>query len=257
MKRLSFITLCLVAITLTAKAQVVPHYAETYEERPGGKLLNKMWVSADGNYRQESTDESGTFINIFRRDSMAVYRLDPAKKTCLVIKWSQISDPNKMFGAKMTESENTKAEFIRTENVEGYECEYWKYTTTTKMSNGQSQTTYYHQWIYKPLNTWIRQSVNPYGNSPREIKRNIRQGAQSASLFTIPKDYKRTAMPGGGILEMMSGKSQEQTRQKTDEFKQKQQESNKSVEDALDPNKSQEQQINDVMKLIEGTKKKK
>jgi hypothetical protein len=42
-----------------------------------------------------------------------------------------------------------------------------------------------------------------------------------------------------------------------DEFKQKQQESNKSVEDALDPNKSQEQQINYIMKLIEGTKKKK
>jgi hypothetical protein len=59
--------------------------------------------------------------------------------------------------------------------------------------------------------------------SKREI-RNIKTGEQPAHLFEIPKDFKGSYLPAGGMLEMFTGKSQEQ-------------------------------QINDVLKLVEGTKK--
>jgi hypothetical protein len=248
--------LFLLATLLIAKAQVVPHYSEVYEERPGGKLLTKEWVSAEGNFRQEGTkDGDGTYIHIFRRDSMMMYVLDPAKKTVMTMAWSQISDPNKMFGMKMTESENTKAEFIKTENVEGYECDYWKYTTTTVTTTGHRETTYYHQWMYKPLNTWIRQSTDVYGRDPH-IKRNIAQGAQAASLFTVPRDYKRMALPTSGLLEMITGKSKAENQKAADEVKQSADGLNDKLKE-IDRNPDQGQQLQDALKLLNESQKKK
>ena len=256
MKRLLIITVCLAAVVLTATAQVVPYYGEVYEDRQGGKLKCKMWVSAEGNYRQEVTDKSGTFVNIFRHDSMAVYRLDMAKKTYMVLSFSQLSNPNSMFGMKMEESANTKSEFIGQEVVEGKTCDHWRYTTTTVLTNGQSQTTIYDQWIYKPLNTWIRQTVGLYGSDP-EVLRNITQGQQPDHLFEIPKDFKGMSLPAGGMMEMFTGKSKEQSQKDMNDFGKKTDEGIKQINEAADPNKPQEQQIQDLMKLINQSKKKK
>ncbi len=252
MKRLLLLAVCLAIGAATAQAQVVPYYADVFQDRPGGKLLSREWVSAEGNFRQEVVENGA--VHIFRRDSMVMYILNPTQKTVMTMAWSQISDPNAMFGMRMTESENRTAEFVRTEDVEGYECDYWVYKTVTNMTNGQSQTTEYHHWIYKPLNTWIRQTTQ--GGGDPHIKRNIRQGPQSASLFEIPRDYTRTAMPGGGLLEMLTGQSRGQTEQKAGEAQQRAGEAGKSLEQALDPKKSQTEQINDVFKLLEGLKKK-
>jgi len=204
MKRLLFITISLLAVIVTAQAQVVPYYGEYYEDRPGGKLKSKIWVSAEGNYRQEVTDKTGTFVNIFRRDTMTVYRLDMAKKTYMSFPFSQFPNANSAFGIKMQESANTKSEFIGQEEVEGKMCEHWRYTTTTVLTNGKSQITIYDQWIYKPLNTWIRQTVGPNGSDP-EVLRNIVQGQQPANLFEIPKDFKNTSLPGG-MMELFMNK---------------------------------------------------
>jgi len=244
MKRLSFITVCLVAVALTATAQVVPYYGEVYEDRSGGKLKCKMWVSAEGNYRQEVTDNAGTFVNIFRRDSMTVYRLDMAKKTYMSFPFSQLSNSNSMFGMQMQESANTKAEFIGQETVEGKPCDHYRYTTVTRLANGQSETTIYDQWIYKPLNTWIRQTVGAYGSDP-EVLRNIAQGQQPAHLFEIPRDFKGSSLPAG-MLEMMTGQSSQPANQ------QGANDANKKPQDA---NQTQEQKIQEALKMLEGMKK--
>jgi hypothetical protein len=252
MKRLSFITVFLFFAAVTAKAQSVPYYGEVYEDRPNGKLKSKMWVSAADNFRQEVTDKSGTFVNIFRRDSMTVYRLDMAKKTYMAIPFSQVSDPNSLFGMKMQESANTTSKFIGEEVVEGKTCDHWRYTTVTKLANGQSQTTIYDQWIYKPLNTWIRQTTGAYGDSP-EVLRNIVQGAQPAHLFEIPKDFKGSSLPAGGIMEMLTGGQKPAANQQAidDASKQRQE-----LEKANDPNKTDEQKIQDMLKMLEGMNKK-
>jgi hypothetical protein len=204
MKRLSFITVFLLAVLVTAQAQVVSYYGEVYEDRPGGRLKCKIWVSAEGNYRQEVTDNTGTFVNIFRHDTMTVYRLDMAKKTYITFPFSQFPNANSMFGMKIQESSNTKSEFIGQEVVEGKTCDHWRYTTTTVLTNGRSETTIYDQWIYKPLNTWIRQTVGPNGSDP-EVLRNIVQGQQPAHLFEIPRDFKDMS-PTSGLMEMLMRK---------------------------------------------------
>ena len=58
MKRISFITLCLVVLALTAKAQVVPHYGESVEKETG-KLRGKAWISSGGSFRQETPGADG------------------------------------------------------------------------------------------------------------------------------------------------------------------------------------------------------
>jgi hypothetical protein len=255
MKRISFITFCLAAVALTAAAQVVPHYGEVFNESTN-QLMSKQWVSAAGHYRQEVTDQSGTFINIFRRDSMTIYRLNPSNKTYMAISFSQVASPNSMFGMKIEESANTKTEFIGQEEVEGKMCDHYRHTTVTRLAGGQSETTIYDQWIYKPLNTWIRQTVGAYGSN-REVLRNIRQGAQPAQLFEIPKDYKAMSLPGGGLMEaLLGGKSPAENQQKADDFQQGRQEATKELNETFDPKKSQEQQIQDALKLLEGLKKK-
>lgn len=202
MKKLMLLAVGL-AMAATARAQVVAHYAEVYEDRPNGPLKYKMWVAADGNMRQELS-ENGT-IQIFRRDSMMLYRLDPAKKTAMVIPFSQVEDPNKLFGAEIQKSNrNTKSEMLGVENVEGYETEHWRYEYETVLANGGKQIAVNHAWIYKPLNTWIRDAWDEFARTDRQVKRNIVQGPQPASLFEIPRDYKRTSLPGG-LMERLGG----------------------------------------------------
>jgi hypothetical protein len=243
-----------VAVALTATAQVVPYYGEVYYEKTN-KLASKMWVSANGNYRQEVTDNTGTFVNIFRRDSMTVYRLDMAKKTYMAFPFSQLSNSNSMFGMKIQENANTKSEFIGQETVEGKTCDHWRYTTTTTLTNGQKQTTIYDQWIYKPLNTWIRQTVGTYGSDP-EVLRNIAQGQQPAHLFEIPKDFKGSSLPAG-MREMMTGQPKAESQPNMDAVQQQRQSNAEQIKSIEDPNKTQEQKIQDMMKMREGIKKKK
>lgn len=80
---------------------------------------------------------------------------------------------------------------------------------------------------------------------------------QPESLFGIPKEYKGSAMPIGGILEMFTGQSKEQSQQKMDETGDKLQEVGKMLENANDPNKIQEQKLQEAMKLLEQSMKKK
>jgi hypothetical protein len=243
-----------VAVALTSVAQVVPHYAEVFNERTN-QLNSKQWVSAAGHYRQEVTDQSGTFINIFRRDSMTIYRLDVSKKTYMAIPFSQFGNPNSILGMNLQERADTKTEFIGQEEVEGKMCDHYRYTTVTRLANGQSETTIYDQWIYKPLNTWIRQTVGTYGD-PREVLRNIAQGEQPAHLFEIPRDYSAMSLPGGGLLEsLLGGKSPAENQQKMNELQQGQRNAAEQINQAVDSSKTDQQKIQDLLKLIQGTKK--
>ncbi len=77
MQRILFLAVCLAAMATAQAQQFVPMYSEVYNEKTGA-LESKEWQSAEGHSRLEYPDGS---VTIFRLDSMAMYWLDPAKKT--------------------------------------------------------------------------------------------------------------------------------------------------------------------------------
>ena len=252
MKRISFIMVCLVAVALTATAQPNPHYADMYDVS-SNKLIGKQWMSGSHARLERIKDDGTSTVMIYRADSAVIYTLNPERKVYMPLPMSQATDMNQLIGAKVEEGRNVTREFIGMEDVEGKQCAHYKVTIVTTLANGTQSTGGHHEWFYEPLNTFIRWQPLGYGNA--WILRNIRQGAQPANLFEIPRDYRAMGLPAGGLMEMLlGGQSQEQNQQKPDGFQQQRQDAMKPLEEALDPNKSQEQQIQDMLKLLEGIK---
>jgi hypothetical protein len=201
MKRLSLITVCLVAVTLTAVAQVPAHYAEEYEKETG-KLRGKVWFAADGSFRQETSGENGrTSVIIVRRDSMAAYHLNTANKTYMKLDIASITDG--LGGGKLTGIEdmetaksNIKSTFRGKETVEGVECEHYFHQRTDALKGGGSSSADYDEWVYPADKIW-RQRSDDIRPGRYLVQRNIRVGAQPTSMFEIPRDYKGSGLPAG------------------------------------------------------------
>ena len=208
MKRILCITFVLFAAAVSAKAQVVPHYGETYEKETG-KLRGKAWVSALG-FRQETPDENGkTSILIYRIDSAKVYIVDMEKKTWLSFSLSQITDGT-LSGIRALERENhnVKRTLINQETVEGKNCNHYRVETATLLKGGTTDYADWEEWIYEPDKMWIQRSDDLRAGYYL-VHRNIRMGAQPAHLFDIPRDFKGSELPMGGMLEMFTGKAQD------------------------------------------------
>jgi hypothetical protein len=272
MKRILFITAILLA-AVTAEAQFTPMYSEVYNEKTD-KLESKTWQSADGNTRQEYPNGN---VTIIRLDSMTMYSLNPAKKTGSSIPISTITDPNKMMGRVVQTSHNEKREVVeKNVDVEGYLCDHITVTIVNTAPDGSQSGGVEHMWWHEPLKTWIRYGSGQFLHGETSIRRNIVPGPQPAHLFEIPKDYKLTTIPSGGLMEMMTGRKQtdEQKKQtlseddkldimtggKGDAMKgaiQQQQEQNKKL-DAIsnDPDMTEQQKIMEALKMMGGNKKK-
>jgi hypothetical protein len=208
MKRISFITLCLVALALTAKAQIIPHYGETCE-KGSGKLRGKAWISAVG-FRQETPNENGkTNIIIYRVDSAKVFILNTDKKTWMAFSLSQLTS-GKLSGvaAFERESHNVKRTFINEEEAEGKMCNHYRVETATALKGGTTDRADWEEWIYEPDRIW-RQRTDDVKAGGYLVHRNIKTGEQPAHLFEIPKDFKGSYLPAGGMLEMFTGKAQD------------------------------------------------
>ena len=201
MKRISFITLCVLMVALTAKAQVPAHYAEEYEKETG-KLRGKVWFAADGSFRQETPREDGTMsVTIVRRDSMAAYHLNTANKTYMKLDISAITDGlggGKFTGIGEMETANTniKSTLRGKETVEGVECDHYYHQRTDALKGGGSASADFDEWIYPADKIW-RQRSDELRPGRYLVQRNIRVGAQPASMFEIPRDYKGSGLPAG------------------------------------------------------------
>jgi outer membrane lipoprotein-sorting protein len=166
---------------------LVPLYAEEYN-RKTDKMTGKVWHS-ENNYRHESLVEGNTVI-IYRSDSAKLYMIHPQKKTVTVISMSQLPGLAKnLTGAKDV---TTNDEFIGKENIEGYECNHLRTTNTIVDQNGKTSRYYRESWWYEPYKMEI---MSKEEGLDHVVVRNIKPGAQSASLFELPKDYKMEAMP--------------------------------------------------------------
>ena len=250
----------LIALPLAQAAQgqntLVPGYSEVWEEN-GGKLRSKEWQSTN-NVRLEMPGENGkTTTVIFRADSLKFYILNTENKTWMSIDPAQITGGT-FYGIVALEHEgnSVKRTFIKEENVGGYSCRHYRVESALAHKGGTTSYSDWDEWVYEPYKLVIRRSddIRP---GQYTIRQNIVMGPQPESLFEIPKDYKGSAMPLGGMMEMITGKSKEQTQQDIDEYGNKSQEVGKMLENANDPNKTQEQKLQEAMKLLEQTMKKK
>jgi hypothetical protein len=259
MKRILFITLCLVALALTATAQPNPHYADMYDASTN-KLIGKQWMSGIHARLERIKDDGTSTIMIYRADSAVIYTLNPEKKVYMPLPMSQATDMNLLIGAKVEEGRSVTREFIGIEDVEGKQCAHYKVTIITMLANGTQSTGGHHEWFYEPLNTFIRYQPFGYGNA--WILRNIRQEAQPANLFEIPRDYKAmNVLPAGGLMEMLqqsNGKSQADMQQGVNNAnKDAKEKTDKLNEIKNNPNQTEQQKMQNALKMLEGLNKKK
>jgi hypothetical protein len=267
MKRLSFITVCLLAVALTdiVQAQDVKFtaspvtYSEEYWES-SGKLISKIWRSGN-NTRSESIDRFNgkTIVIIMRQDSAKGFVLDMEKKTYKAVPLSMFTNQkeatNNVVGLDIVKESNTDKKFIKEEEVEGYPCKLYEIKTTSMMKNGGQSVDYFvNEWIYEPFNLWIRQKELPY--EPSKIRRNIKTDPQPESLFEIPKDFKGMTLPTGGLMEMLTGKPKEQNQQDADKAQKGFEELGDKMKE-IEKNPDKNQQMQDMLQLLNESQKKK
>jgi hypothetical protein len=191
MTKVNFKTVLVIALIVIVSGNIyaqrgglplVPKYWEDYNTRTK-ELVAKMW-SNEKHLRGELFHSNGTkSIMIFRSDSAKAYMIDPEKKTIMEFPTAQIKSFAQVLGET---SRTSKEEFIGKETVESYECEHYR-TALTTVTNGKTVTTYRDGWWYQPYKMEIKSKEEALD---AVVSRNIKLGAQPASLFELPKDYK-------------------------------------------------------------------
>lgn len=179
-----------------------PSYSEVYE-KGSGKLRSKEWIMPD-KMRVESFDPKGkSTIMIFRLDSAKIY-MQIGDGSWMALPLSRIKDGTFMGGSLNLTGNKSKRTHRGRETVEGYDCEHYYVETATSHENGTTSYSDKDEWVYEPYNMVIKESdmVNP---GSYLVRRNIKLGTQPASLFELPKDYKGSELPLGGIMEKMLG----------------------------------------------------
>jgi hypothetical protein len=222
------------------------------------KLIGRQWMSGSHARLERIRDDGTSTVIIYRADSAVIYTLNAEKKVYMPLPMSQATDMNQLIGVKVEEGNNVTREFIGMEDVEGKQCAHYKVTIVTTLANGTQSVGGHHEWIYAPLNTFIRWQPLGYGSA--WVLRNIAIGAQPAHLFEIPKDYAVIAIPAGGIIEMLTGNSREQNQRDADNLQNEAKKQTEGLKEQLeqlnDPNKTDQQKIQDALKMLEGLNKK-
>jgi hypothetical protein len=214
MKTAKFIIATL-ALTLTlgaatAQTKVVPRYGEAVEKETG-KLRSKIWVSDKGFRMETPRDDGGVNVIIFRTDSMTAYRLDPAKKTYFSFKVDVENlglGGGELSGIEEFETvqSNVDRRLVGRETVEGVECEHYVIRRTDALKGGTTAIADREEWI-NPVDRIWRQQQDDIRPGSYLVHRKIVKGPQPAHLFEVPRDYTGSAMPAGGFMEALSGKS--------------------------------------------------
>jgi hypothetical protein len=253
MKRLLLLAVSLASVVATAQAQVPAHYGEIYEKETG-KPRGKEWFSSDGSARMEYPSENGTTsIAIVRRDSMAAYILRPANKTYIRLDIGAIIDglgAGKLLGIEAFETESSDVErvFRGTEVIDGVECNHYFVQRVDVLKGGSTSSANWDEWINPADNIW-RQHSDDIRPGSYLVKRNIRIGAQPSNLFAIPRDYQAINIPVGGMLEMFMGGGTD--KDESDQMKNLQNQLEKLNQIGNDPTKTQEQKLQDAMKMFQ------
>ena len=229
-------------------------------------MYSKDWVSsANGNLRMrsENMDETTgeTTITIYRQDSAKFYMLKPANKTAVILSMTQLKGgTNSLLGVDIEKSVTKKIEFLGTEIIEGYECKHYLSTGTGTFQNGVQDNGCFEYWVYEPFGVTM-QNKEGCGFLPVITMKNFQQGHQPDELFLIPTDYKMMTVPADGLMEMLeksTGKSKTEMKQGVDDAnRDAKSQMDKLNEINSDKNMSEQQKIQENLKMLEGLNKKK
>ena len=188
-----FLVLCL---TLPAFAGSIAEYSADMVDVKSGSVTQKLAVTQDKIY-SESFNAQGKreAIAIIRMDQRKMYILMEATKSYMELPFNkeQFSAADLSMGMVQT-----KQEKVGEETVSGYKADKFKITVTAM---GSTVTTF--QWIapeFAPM------PIRTETNGVIQEMRNIKTTRPDASLFEVPKDYKRDTQMEQMMKNMMGEK---------------------------------------------------
>lgn len=149
----------------------------------GTPVKGKIYVSSKM-FRQDMSAANYKQITILRSDKRVAYIIYPTRKEYSEIRDSRIAGQNPRSDAFLTRMGVKKV--LGKEKVNGFTCE--KAVYTFKNRPGDKIT----RWFSKDLDWVMKTEMKMGAASPRseEIK-NVKIGKQPASLFEVPKGYKK------------------------------------------------------------------
>jgi hypothetical protein len=161
----------------------------------GPKALQKQGkIYTSGKMIRVETTMGGSQITIMRPDKKMAWLISPATKQYVEAPMTrpEMMDPrsDKMF------TQNATKKNLGKETVSGFSCEKTVYTFkgmpgNSKSGAGQQAIRCYSSKLDWPIRT---QMIAPGRTFVQEL-RNIKLGKQPATLFVVPKGYKKMAMP--------------------------------------------------------------
>jgi len=181
--------LCLVGISVHAESTAPPvewpkqysaNLTITSQANSGTKMTTKIYV--DGPQTRTEMNVNGMQnIAIMNSDKKVMYTLMPAIKTYMEMQMKDSLTPAQV-------NDNAKWEALGSETINGQDCLKYRATATT----GNQNTTMIY-WLSKADKLPVRMATED-GQSITDWS-NFQKGAQDPSLFNVPTDYKKMAMP--------------------------------------------------------------
>lgn len=155
----------------------------------GQTQTSKIW-SKDKKVRMESGAQPG--YTIMRMDKNVMWMVMPDQKSFMEMKY----DPSKQPRTDEKVQGEVSRKLIGTETVNGHPAR--KYEVAYTDAGRPDKTERMYQWIASDINFPVR--VAAIDGSWVVDYKNIKIGAQADSLFEVPSDYQKVAMPGFGSM---------------------------------------------------------
>lgn len=157
--------------------------ADTAMTGGGVPMTGKVYVSGKM-FRQDVNTASFKQITILNADKKVAYIIYPTRKEYAEIRDPRIAAQNPRSDAELTKMATKKA--MGKEKVNGFMCEKAVYTVKKSPSNKITR------WFCKDLN-WVMKTEMKMGTMGTRVEemKNVKIGKQPASLFEVPKGYKK------------------------------------------------------------------
>jgi len=174
----------------TAFAGTIKEYSADWVDVQTGQVAAKIAATEKKMRVETKRDKSGKGAEgavILRLDQGKAYVLEADSKTYLEfpLKGDKMA-PEALSSLVPGATYEQKMEKLGTETVSGYQAEKFKITATVNVM-GMTHTSTSLAWMAKEFD-WALRSQN---NDKVQEMRNIKVGAQPATLFEIPAGYKK------------------------------------------------------------------
>jgi len=171
------------SLCIGQQAVAAAQFSADMVQKAGGQTHTMRYYQGDQKMRTEMKDPDGRqAVSIIDLKARKMYTLMPEEKMYMEIPLG--GDTAAWAADDATRDEYYDMKKVGTETVNGYVCD--KYALTPKKQGLEKSTTWISQKLGYPIKS--------VGQSYSMELTNIKEGAQPAALFTIPKGYQK--MPG-------------------------------------------------------------